>query len=235
MSDEQELRQGPIEGSSRVLRELLRTPNFKKSIRIILNEMDPENAKLLVRTLMWEDPELFLGLLSSAPSLVNVAVEGTRELSSQMSDFPPALLAGFLTELVRGVDAESVGEATGLMLVLFARINRMEHAELRGATARFWKGVGQGFMRPLSGEDEAASTADVILDSLLPILKYRVEKLGREAGRGGSETSMFVKGLADSIRAIAIDNPEFMKDVVVPLVEAGRDALARAEGGSDDD
>ncbi len=69
MSEEPIQPSGPIEGASRVLRELLRTPGFKKAVRTLITELDPENTALLVRTLMWEDPEFFLGLMGAAPSI----------------------------------------------------------------------------------------------------------------------------------------------------------------------
>jgi len=201
MSELPSPRRGPIEGTSRVLRELLRTPNFKKTVKILLNELDPENAGLLVRTIMWEDPEFFMGLLGATPSLVSASVEGTRELSSQMLSFPPRLLAGFMRVMIDGVEVEPIGEAVGNTLVLLARINSLQDEELRASAAGFWEGVGRGFKRSL---DE------------------------------GAETAGLVESLAESIRAVARENPEFIRNVVIPLVQAGRDALAIAEESKDD-
>ena len=47
--------------------------------------------------------------------------------------------------------------------------------------------------------------------------------------RDGSETRRLVAGITKSVREIARENPEFMREVVVPLVDAGREALAAAE------
>ena len=201
MSELPSPRNGPIEGTSRVLRELLRTPDFKKTIKILINELDSENAGLLVRTFFWEDPEFFISLLGAAPSLVNAVVEGTREFSAQMLSFPPRLLAGFMRGIIEDIDAESIGQTAGNMLVLHSRLNSLEDGELSGAAARFLEGVGKGFKRSL-GE--------------------------------GNETASIVEGLAGSIRTFAKDNPEFMRDVIVPLAQAGRDALAIAEKSKDD-
>jgi hypothetical protein len=197
MSELPSPRTGPIEGTSRVLRELLRTPNLKKTIKILLNELDPENAGLLVRTFFWEDPEFFISLLGATPSLVNAMAEGTREFSVQMNSFPPRLLAGFMRGIIDDIDAESIGEAAGTVLVLLSRT-----AGLQSDTrTRFWEGAGKGFSRSLGD---------------------------------GSETASIVEGLAGSIRTFAKDNPDFVRNVIVPLVQAGRDALAIAEESKDD-
>jgi hypothetical protein len=201
MSELPPTRNGPIEGASRILRELLRTPDFKKNVKILLNELDPENAGLLVRTLFWEDPEFFLGLLGAAPPLVNSVIEGTRELSAQMFSFPPRLLTGFMCGIIDDIDAESIGETAGNALVLLARINGPEGGELRASRARLWEGIGRGFKRSNNENEEAIGT---------------------------------VQDLAESIRTFAKDNPGLMRDVIVPLVEAGRDALATTDGSSDD-
>jgi hypothetical protein len=79
------LRRGPIEGTSRVLRELIRTPRFKKTVGILIRELDPENAGLLVRTLMWEDPEFFLSLLGAAPDVINAGVKVGRFVTNEVS------------------------------------------------------------------------------------------------------------------------------------------------------
>jgi hypothetical protein len=201
MSEAPSPRSGPIEGAGRILRELLRTPNFKKTVKILLNELDPENAGQLVRTVFWEDPEFFISLLGTTPPLVNSLIAGIREFSAQMFSFPPRLLAGFMRGMIDDVDAESIGEAAGNMLVLLTRMSSLEDEELRASGARFWEGVGRGFKRSLDESVDMAGLAE---------------------------------SLAESLRAAARENPEFMRNVVVPLVKAGRDALAMAEGSSDD-
>ncbi|MCJ7559535.1 hypothetical protein MUO79_02820 [Candidatus Bathyarchaeota archaeon] len=201
MSELPSPRNGPIEGTSRVLRELLRTPNFKKTVKILLNELDPENAGLLVRTAFWEDPEFFISLLGATPSLVNSMIEGTREFSTQMFSFPPRLLAGFMRGIIDDIDAESIGETAGNLLVLLSRTAGPQGDELGDARTRFWEGLGKGFKRSLGD---------------------------------GAETASFVESLAGSIRAFARENPELMKNVVTPLVQAGRDALAVVEESKDE-
>jgi len=128
-------------------------------------------------------------------------LEGTREFSTQMFSFPPGLLAGFMRGIIDDIEAESIGETAGNVLVLLSRTGSLEDEELRASAARMWEGVGRGFKRSL---DE------------------------------GTETAGLVESLAESIRAVAKENPRFVKNVIVPLVQAGRDALAVAEEDEDD-
>jgi hypothetical protein len=225
-------RKGPIEGTSRVLRELLRTPRFKASVRIIIRDMDPENAALLVRTLMFEDPEFFLSLVAMVPALVNASIAGMEEMASQASTFPPPVLTGFMAGIVEEVDARRLGRTAGQMLALGARLSAERDEALSSATKSFWAGVGAGISDSLpSGTEVGDGATGLLLDTLMPMLGSVVARLGAQAVKDGSEARQLIKGIADSIRAIASENPEFMKEVVVPLVDAGRDAIAQVEGG----
>ncbi|MBU4175904.1 MAG: hypothetical protein KKB90_11385 [Actinobacteria bacterium] len=224
---------GPIEGAGRVLRELLRTPGFKKAVRTLITELDPENTALLVRTLMWEDPEFFLGLMGGAPSVANTMVEGSLELTRQLSTFPPPLLAGFLAGIVERLDGESLGEMIGTTLATYIRLSELGDESLAEASADLHRGISRGLARSLSGDEQVESTADVLLERLLPLAASRVSRMGEEAKREGSDTARLVKGLAQGMKDIARDNPEFMEGVVAPLAEAWRASLAGSDGGND--
>ena len=107
---------GVIEGLSRILRELLRTPRFRESARILLDGLDPGEAAALVKTLWSEDPELFLGLLSGLPSLASAAIEGGAELLRIIAYFPPELRESLAAGITAEFDAERLGEAAALLL-----------------------------------------------------------------------------------------------------------------------
>jgi hypothetical protein len=221
---------GPIEGVRRILRELLRTPRFKESVRIILRELDPENAALLVRTLMWEDPEFTLSLLGAAPAFLNAAIVGAGELVSQSSTFSPGVLTGFIAGVIGQLDGRAMGRAAGQALALSASLSAMRDEAVDAASARFWQEVGAGITESLPAGTEAGEGASrLMLDTLMPMLGSAVSRLGAQAVRDGSEARRLVKGLAEGMRAVASENPEFMREVVIPLVEAGREALAQAE------
>jgi len=224
---------GPIEGASRVLRELLRTPGFKKAVRMLITELDPENTALLVRTLMWEDPEFFLGLMGAAPSIANTMVEGSMELTRQLSSFPPPLLAGFLAGIVERLDGESLGEMIGTTLALLVRLSELGDESLAEASAGLSRGMSRGLARSLSGDEQAQSAADALLEKLLPLAASHVSCIGKEAKREGSDTARLVQGIAEGMKDIARDNPEFVEGVVAPLVEAWRASIAVPGDGDD--
>ncbi|HEY5493149.1 MAG TPA: hypothetical protein VIK15_01030 [Candidatus Anoxymicrobiaceae bacterium] len=228
---EEQAPKGPIEGMSRILRELLRTPRFKASVRIILRDLDPENAALLVRTLVWEDPEFFLSLVGSTPALLNAAIAGADEATAQLANFPPVLLTGFMAGLIEEIDARRLGHAAGQALVLSARLAAVNDEKLMHAASNFWEGLGAGITESLPGAEAGEGAVGLLLDTLVPMLGAAVERLGAEAVREGSEARRLVAGIAESVRQIAGENPEFMQEVAVPLVDAGREALAAAESG----
>lgn len=223
-------RRGPVEGTSRVLRELLRTPRFKASVRVILRDLDPENGALLARTLMFEDPEFFLSLVGATPALLNTAIAALSEMAAQAATFPPGVLTGFMAGMLEQIDARGLGLAAGQTLALSARLTATRDAELAKASSGFWEGVGAGIAESLPAGTEAGEGATgLLLDALMPLLGSLVSRMGSQAVKEGSEARRLVRGIAQSMRAIASENPEFMQEVVVPLVAAGREALAQAE------
>lgn len=226
-------RKGPIEGISRILRELLRTPGFKKSINILLSDLDPENARLLVRTLVWEDPTFFLGLFGAMPGMVNALIEGTRELAVQLSIYPTAALADFLENSLKDIDAEALGEGLALNLLLLLKAADAGGGRLGEAAGGLRSGVAAGFEKAMSAQEgDGREAPEVVLDVLVPMMKRAAARIGGEASSEGSGTAKLVKGLADGIRDVGKENPDFMKSVVAPLVEAYRQALAgTGEGG----
>lgn len=221
---------GPIEGTSRVLRELLRTPRFKASVGVLLRELDPENAGLLVRTLMWEDTGFTLSLLGAAPSLANALFFAADEFIGQASNFSPGMLAGFASGMIGQLDGRTLGHAIGRGLVLSARMAAVDDNGVAEAARGFWDGVGEGIASSLpEGAEAGEGAAGLLLDTVVPVVGAAVSRLGAEAVKEGSEARRLVAGLAAGMKAIASENPEFMRQVVVPLVEAGRQALAEAE------
>ena len=71
----QEANKGVIDLTDRVLKELLKKPGFKENIRTVLQNIDPDSGRRLVRTLMWQDPEFFLGVLGAVPVVANTLIQ----------------------------------------------------------------------------------------------------------------------------------------------------------------
>lgn len=223
---EQTPRRGPIEGISRILRELLRTPGFKQSVRVLVSELDPENAALFARTLMDEDPEFFLSLLGASPAIANALVAAGDEMIERIDGFPPIVLAGFAAEVIGQVDSRTLGRMAGRGFALAAKLGRVDDPNLAEAALGFMSGLGEG-LSEVSG-DGAKSLTALLVEALVPALGMAASRLGAKASED-PETRALVENVASSVRAVARDNPAFMKEIVSPLVSAGREALATME------
>ncbi len=105
----QEANKGVIDLTDRVLKELLKKPGFKENVRTVLQNIDPESSRRLVRTMMWQDPEFFLGVLGAVPSIANSLVQCVDELLIQLNEkFSPQLLHDFMKSIVLSLDKETL-------------------------------------------------------------------------------------------------------------------------------
>jgi len=105
----EEANKGVIDLTDRVLKELLRKPGFKEGVRMVLQNVDPESSRKLVRTFMWQDPEFFLGVLGAVPSIVNSLTQGVDELLIQLNEkFSPQLLHDFIKSIVLSLDKKTL-------------------------------------------------------------------------------------------------------------------------------
>jgi hypothetical protein len=100
---------GIIDATNRILRVLLKKPAFKNNIRSVLNSVDPDNARDLARTIIWEDPEIILSLVGAVPALANSIIKFLDEVILQvMEKFPPELLHDFLETIIQDVDRDAI-------------------------------------------------------------------------------------------------------------------------------
>jgi hypothetical protein len=107
----------------RLLRELIKSPKFKTSLKILANELDPSTARGTVRAIMWEDVETFMGEVSLLPTLLNYSVEAAHELAVQLNAFPPAILVAFLSQLAEQVDFKAMEDAIEEFKTLLEKLN----------------------------------------------------------------------------------------------------------------
>ncbi|HPV50307.1 MAG TPA: hypothetical protein PLB14_11405 [Smithellaceae bacterium] len=105
----QEANKGVIDLTDRVLKELLKKPGFKENIRTVLQNIDPDSGRRLVRTLMWQDPEFFLGVLGAVPAVANTLIQCVDELLIQLNEkFSPQLLHDFMKSIVLSLDKDTL-------------------------------------------------------------------------------------------------------------------------------
>ncbi|MEA3222907.1 MAG: hypothetical protein U9P49_07065 [Thermodesulfobacteriota bacterium] len=105
------INKGIIDAINRILRELLKKPVCKNTIRSVLNSIDPESARDLVKTLIWQDPELVLSLMGAAPSIINTIIKALDEVGLQIENFPPDLIQNFARAIVQDIDKETMERA----------------------------------------------------------------------------------------------------------------------------
>lgn len=100
---------GLTDMGSRILDKLLSKTAFKDDLRALLRNIDPENSPLLVRTLLEKDPEVPLAIVCALPAIANCFIKAAEELLTRIqSQYPPALLQGFVRSLMQEVDRESL-------------------------------------------------------------------------------------------------------------------------------
>lgn len=103
---------GLIDAADRVLSQLLQSPAFKNSSRILFNNLDADSSRRLIRTILWQDSDFALSLMAAAPALGNALVYLVDELLDQLEDkFPPDMLAGYLENALREIDRETLDQA----------------------------------------------------------------------------------------------------------------------------
>lgn len=89
-----------------IVRELIRTPVFKEVLLNHLRGIDPDSAKELVRTAIWEDVGFTMSALGATPQMVNWLAEALIELGVQLNNFTLDILRDFLAHLGQDLDTE---------------------------------------------------------------------------------------------------------------------------------
>jgi hypothetical protein len=146
---------------------------------------------------MWEDAELFLDLLGILPDLGNALLLALREMLQQLGNFPPPILAGFVNQMIEGLDGAALGEALGKVISVGRQVAKVENASVRDSLSRLVRDVSDGLARAaIAGGAEAPETFH--FPALLPWLGEKIESWS--------------------------ESPEFVEHVCKPLSEALRKA-----------
>jgi len=127
--------------SERLLRELVKSPKFKASMKLLSANIDPETAKGLAGALLWEDVEFFMGTVSAMPALVNFLVALGREVAVQLNTFPPPMLIAFMSQMVKGVDFAAMQEAVAEFKAVLDRLAPVAE-ELKEASSGVMEELG---------------------------------------------------------------------------------------------
>ena len=152
-----------------------------------------------------------------------------------------------LGELVGGVSEQTYKVVFGFGLDELALIESGDHADIvsrlyaagtglavnpMDARKRL-EGAGAELYAPRASKPAVNSMAAGIreLKGRISALESAAARLGREAAREGSGTNAAVGRLAEGIKEIAARNPDLMRAVAAPLLEAFRQAFAGPEAG----
>lgn len=92
---------------SSVMKEILKTPFVKDLIRSSLNRAACENDPPVVSTLLWEDPEISLAVLSTLPHLINRCTGALADTGREIDEkFAPRLLKDYLMAMGEDIDTD---------------------------------------------------------------------------------------------------------------------------------
>jgi hypothetical protein len=95
--------------ASSLLKELLKKPGFKDDVRDILNSIDPQAGRELIKAFMWQDIEFSMGLMGGLPAIANTLIRAADELLLQVNGkFSIELLQGFTDSLLNEIDKGSL-------------------------------------------------------------------------------------------------------------------------------
>jgi hypothetical protein len=220
-------RRGVIAGSAAVLREVMATPRVRRSLEIVLHDLDAENAPQLVEALL-EDPALLLEALTAAPALAQGGVSALRALLRPLTAVPPALLRSTLRRLAARFDPEELGRLLGESLLLLHR------ATSQGDHSRSVDDFARRLLRGAAAAlDEAAldeaAVAGGVIDALSEAAAPLARRLGEASCREGSAAARGVAAIAAGIDRVVAQNSALVRGVIRPLATSWRQALERVE------
>lgn len=161
MEEKRDRAGGPGAGA-RVLREIIRTPAFRELIKVNSRDLDPDSARELVRTFLWEDVELSLSLVGTVPEVVNYLAAAVLELGMLMRVFPEGLLREYVGQAFAEIDLDVLRRYPETFAPLlesagFASAAALGFGRAVNATARYVAGVARrnpDFLRDaMSGVD----------------------------------------------------------------------------------
>jgi len=152
-----------------VIREILKTPFLKDILRNNVTALKSGSGSTMVRTVMRQDPEVFLTLAVSAPSLVNIIIRAFAELGQQLkTQYPPDILAPFMESIFKEIDTDAINQCGAVWKELIGALLKSS-PEVMGKLAE---------AALTSGPAAAAQTIDMISRTLNSLEKDRPGAVG---------------------------------------------------------
>jgi hypothetical protein len=108
---------------SGVIKELIKRPFIKGMIRRRLKEITPEEARSLVKTILWQDIEVVFGFMGALPSFINAAAAALGTLAHELNTrVSPEMSRGFARSLIQDIDTAIIKDSAQEMAALSSSI-----------------------------------------------------------------------------------------------------------------
>ena len=196
----------PVEAGvgARVIREIIRTPVFLEMIKAGASQGNPDAARQMVRTLLWEDATLTLGLMGASPAVMNYIIEALLEIGRQLNEFPDAILSEFLSQMSTDIGSGKLKELPEVYGPLLERIvlsNPEMREKLIAGLINGLNGAIRASVEVMAGIEEAGDAAPVAgrpsLDAAA--LGEAVTSAARLVNRQASGSPQFLKEVAQNV------------------------------------
>ncbi len=104
---------------SGIIKELIKRPLLKGMLRRRLKEITPEEARSLVKTILWQDIEVVFGIIGALPSCINAAAAALGTLAYELNrSVSPEMSRGFALSLIQDVDTDIIRESAQAVAAL---------------------------------------------------------------------------------------------------------------------
>ena len=100
LAEKRPRRRGILRAVTSIMGRLIDRPRVKDAARRLAIDLDPAEARELVRTAMWRDPDLLFTAVGAAPKVVNACIQAADELLIQVEDKLTVAMRGELAQAV---------------------------------------------------------------------------------------------------------------------------------------
>jgi len=230
LSEEEKVRIGPFDAAARILRELIRTADFKKALEIIIRDLDPENAASIVRTFMREDTGFAISVLGSAPDILNALIFALREFLLELMRFPEELLFSFLGRIVSGIETHALGEVLGLVTSIFLKMARMPEEGLTDLE-KVLNEVKNGFKSVCDEEELEGILTSGLIFLGFKIAEFLFLRLASACDEDIDRLKDASEHLGESIKRLFEEKPEILREIALPIVSSLNDVSRALKEG----
>lgn len=101
----------PDTSTSNILKEVLKMPFIKTILKNNLRAIEHKDGQNFIKTLLWQDPEVILGVLGGLPGTINPITGAIAEMLEQVrAKFSPGLLKGFSMSILDEINTAPLGQ-----------------------------------------------------------------------------------------------------------------------------